>query len=711
MSYDDDKFAPLFPTRFGGAIGTGNERKMLDNIGGGESFRTKVRLNPDGSTTTLRTRDGMPRFTTVKKEGKPTVPLTGLCFLGVPRDDANTEGYSPLSDGRITSICKAVGKAAFDNPAEYSTGAKTEFAPHTAQLIGALTWYSRDIKTADQQPIVVSWAGCNGARIVQLPDVREPRPDSVWPVPAWPHEKRKIQPSLWVNGSLVDLSGYLPTGWGVLSAALAKDAVEGWLLRVVAMHDTNNVTPKIYTFNVTRPFDGQKAFRPISISNLHAEVELTGMANVIPAAPPFFNKSASKFAWVVNTDVATSGGNLKLGEVDAVTGVFAAVPVVVDVPASATVYLKILLAVDYVDDEMVHLAFITHNLATSAVGSQAEGPSVIHSRSQSGYDNLPACDANLTFTWTAPSSSSSYSQVESVEQAARFALSTGEDLFQVMLGQQVVEAGSYSISSSLSASTTTLSKYESGGSCVFDFSVPSITATIGWSAEYNQVSSVRTNMSPPTVLACDLRARLLVLFTKYQETEGTNSISESAASAPVTTVFSGGYPPVDIMPPLPAPQSANYMTTTRVDAVERIVAVAGGEVVFDESVAVTNYPGGGLNSSGTIANWVYVPGGTTNYTTSTGAQVPTTISPLACYNGAPAFGISMPTVCAASADGEHAFVQVLWPAKNMANMQFVRLNKQTGLFESQSVVPFRYSPGANSTISGPLFLPLWGVFP
>lgn len=73
MPFDDDDFGLIFPTRFGKATGTANERQMLDNVGGSsESFRHKVRDDGDGTVTRMKTHDGMPRFIT-EEEDRSTV--------------------------------------------------------------------------------------------------------------------------------------------------------------------------------------------------------------------------------------------------------------------------------------------------------------------------------------------------------------------------------------------------------------------------------------------------------------------------------------------------------------------------------------------------------------------------------------------------------------------------------------------------------------
>lgn len=65
MAFDDKDLGVVFPTRNGVAIGAAGERAMLDAIGGANQIRTRLTLNPDGSTTLLRTRNGMPEFTTL----------------------------------------------------------------------------------------------------------------------------------------------------------------------------------------------------------------------------------------------------------------------------------------------------------------------------------------------------------------------------------------------------------------------------------------------------------------------------------------------------------------------------------------------------------------------------------------------------------------------------------------------------------------------
>lgn len=79
MSWSEDDWGkPFFPTRFGSPQGHATERKMLDAVGGFDGIRTKIRTNPDGSTTILKTRGGMPVFITtkVKTNEITTVPMS-----------------------------------------------------------------------------------------------------------------------------------------------------------------------------------------------------------------------------------------------------------------------------------------------------------------------------------------------------------------------------------------------------------------------------------------------------------------------------------------------------------------------------------------------------------------------------------------------------------------------------------------------------------
>lgn len=86
MSFSDDKFGTIWPTRDGISIGTSGERKMLDAIGGSDGFRTRIRENADGSTTILRTKNGQPQFeTSAPAATKVSTPVVErLCGIQCP---------------------------------------------------------------------------------------------------------------------------------------------------------------------------------------------------------------------------------------------------------------------------------------------------------------------------------------------------------------------------------------------------------------------------------------------------------------------------------------------------------------------------------------------------------------------------------------------------------------------------------------------------
>lgn len=65
MSYNDKKFGGILPTRNGAVIGGAGERSMLDRMGGSEGYRKDFRIEPNGTTTMLTTKNGQPQFQTL----------------------------------------------------------------------------------------------------------------------------------------------------------------------------------------------------------------------------------------------------------------------------------------------------------------------------------------------------------------------------------------------------------------------------------------------------------------------------------------------------------------------------------------------------------------------------------------------------------------------------------------------------------------------
>ena len=58
----NDPFGVVFPTREGATVGTGEENRMLQKVGGASGFRKAYLTLNDGSVVRLTTRNGMPEF-------------------------------------------------------------------------------------------------------------------------------------------------------------------------------------------------------------------------------------------------------------------------------------------------------------------------------------------------------------------------------------------------------------------------------------------------------------------------------------------------------------------------------------------------------------------------------------------------------------------------------------------------------------------------
>ena len=704
MSWSDDDWGkPFFPTRFGSPQGHATERKMLDAVGGFDGIRTKIRTNPDGSTTILKTRGGMPRFFTEDKKSviEPKKIAEYLCFLGVPRDTTHSAGYSPLADGNVTHICRNVGDENFSFPATYNTGGIKEFVPLTNELIGPMTWFSDEITTSDGQPIVVSWAGMNGFRGVSWPDVREPRP-----VSAWPHESQKIKPVVWVNGEAVSIS--LPIQHGVLSAAIAKSGGI-WLLRVVGMHDTNSGTATVYTFEITPPVSTSGKFTPVTVSGFSSAypVSFSMYTSQRPCSPPFFNKSADKFLWVIYT--YDSGFYcMKLGEVSASDGVFALADVKADTPSDQAYNEQNLLAADYDGDTLVYSLFVGYAERTDQSGSVSNGTSSV-SRSVSGYDNLYLCDTNMTYDYTFNSSSGSF--VQTINSLTRYKLlSANKSAVKIDMTSDYTRQTSESFAGSFSTSSHTLVRYrDGGGACIFQTSPMQdsiLTMDVSKSSQITQ--AIRNTNITPSLLACDLRANILVSLIMFEDNDYSYSRTlQYADTYLVARPVVGGYVSYygtsqRLSTP---PNTAPVTETSTTKKYARLLVTVGETTLYDTTI-----------QTGTDTVDTSTPYGSASFpyeqpvVSSYQAESPSlqTLTRLITTNHhAVTLGVFLhPAVCALSGKRDHAFVQAFWPEQNKDYSSFVVIDGQTGSVIRSSVVPVKYSPGAGSTISGPIFLPM-----
>lgn len=200
MPYDDDKFGRIWPTRHGGAIGGARERQMLDALGDSEGFRTRISYNADGSVTELRTKDGMPQFTTTQKKKTASSVTYESVFFCTPSSTIYQPGYTPAgAPGPVSRWFN--WHLASGIPAAHggSDPVLTAFAAYEAGASGAakaspgsITWYG-DVKIADDVPVVLAWHGGG---------IRAGRYDHV----TWPSGNMQL------TRSKIDAWDYVPSG-------------------------------------------------------------------------------------------------------------------------------------------------------------------------------------------------------------------------------------------------------------------------------------------------------------------------------------------------------------------------------------------------------------------------------------------------------------------------------------------------------------------
>lgn len=133
-------FKPFFgsslPTRLGKIIGKSNERVMLSGVDGPDGIRKKFRRNPDGSVTMLKTRAGMPQFST------PITACTpGGEFL---LQDANLFSDETYGDHQITFSTTVPSPGRFKI---WVVPAKKEWSATISGITGPLTVSAKGIVT------------------------------------------------------------------------------------------------------------------------------------------------------------------------------------------------------------------------------------------------------------------------------------------------------------------------------------------------------------------------------------------------------------------------------------------------------------------------------------------------------------------------------------------------------------------------------------
>lgn len=97
MAYDDDQKGVVLPTREGTPQGAGQERVMLDAVGGPDAVRQRVIRKADGTEVTLRTRLGQPEFTASTAE-----VVAAPCLRGPFEEEASQFAdriwHAPMAD-------------------------------------------------------------------------------------------------------------------------------------------------------------------------------------------------------------------------------------------------------------------------------------------------------------------------------------------------------------------------------------------------------------------------------------------------------------------------------------------------------------------------------------------------------------------------------------------------------------------------------------
>lgn len=698
MPYKDGDWS-IFPTRTGMATGSANERQMLEAIGGAEGFRTRLMNNADGSTTLLRTKGGMPQFETIPAATSiEIVKQLGVCFFAMPFDSANLYGYSPMGDGRFWHLCKDVYAADFTYPATHVSSGKYKLSPFSADSFGNMTWFSDAVKSSEGC-VIVSWAGCSGRRHL-VGDIRHIRTPQ-----GWPKERTALAQNVWVNGDYLVIPD-IPAEHGIISAAIAKgdsQDSERWLLRVVAYPNYPVIAnPVVVTVKITAPIaaDG-KYTKPSILETVSVQtvvLPLIGQENYAPTSPPFFSGSGSRFLWCA---VAYSG-NARVLEVDAET--LAVSVVQIKVQTTAALVHASLFAVDYSKDDIMYC--IEHKAYGDILNTGSWSyPNHLITQEELPIEYVGNGAIRHTFIGTAThhdgavSLAASYTATVTVF-LAKIDRASGSYSFQTIHSEHEQSTYSRQRSTPVSASITETWSYIA----YQDGSVVESGYPVERQYRYDTTGSATENslaIGPGSVSACDLRANAFVL--KYSKHIQLYSATETGFSHYYSSQPSYGAPGTGSS----SSSFSGHSDTSREDSESIKVIVDGAVIATFTDVYLSTQ-----TSSDTTVDTYPQYFADYNESSSPGPlslrNVDTLGGPFGSRNSEHNGVTEGPmAVCALAPDINERFVHVQWATMQVNWAWFVG---DQAFGHSTNSVPVRYSPGADSGLSGPLFLPLLDKF-
>lgn len=358
MSYKDGDWS-IFPTRTGIATGSANERQMLDAIGGADSFRTRVMVNADGSTTILRTKGGMPRFMTTSKESSGSnAVMSDSIFYCTPSSTIYQSGYSPA--GALGPISRwRSWHSSNTPPSPHGSAAPVleAFASHgsdgvAASSPGNITWYGSVV--VGDNAVVLSWHG-GGIRAGRYEKVIRDQvtqrisgyaynsPIYEWnyipsctkdyvltgevPSTATP-PKIETYPWLWIGGVLRVRIQCAGADVNICSAAIRKTG-STYDVVVISMGG-EGVTANAVVYSGSIPLvkrlpDGDA----LNLSLDGAIVEVAQVTTMLlaysPMQWPYINASATKACFLLSTYTTGAGSRNSLYEADLINGSLVAI--------------------------------------------------------------------------------------------------------------------------------------------------------------------------------------------------------------------------------------------------------------------------------------------------------------------------------------------------------------------------------------------------